>query len=98
MTKKAQHRDELERRVGEVLHYLWDPIGVSGDPYARDEYDSYVPRVVARLETEDGEAEIAEYLLKLESGSMGLVPNRERANAVAQILRAWKDTLDEKYG
>ena len=36
---------ELYRRCDEVLHYLWDPIGVKGCPGARDEYDSYVPQV-----------------------------------------------------
>ena len=38
--------DELHRRTDEVLHYIWDPIGVSGVPTARDEYSGYVPRLV----------------------------------------------------
>ena len=33
--------EELYRRVDEVLHYLWDPIGVAGIPEARDEYYGY---------------------------------------------------------
>ncbi len=37
---------ELTSRISEVLHYTWDPIGVRGDPHARDEYDSYVPDVL----------------------------------------------------
>ena len=41
----SPEHQELYGRVGEVLHYLWDPIGVSGVPQARDEYDSYVPQV-----------------------------------------------------
>jgi hypothetical protein len=34
---------ELYRRIDEVVHYLWDPIGVSDVPEARDEYHSYLP-------------------------------------------------------
>ena len=37
--------EDLYRRIGEVLHYVWDPIGVSGYPEARDEYDMYLPQV-----------------------------------------------------
>ena len=40
---------ELYRRVDEVLHYLWDPIGVAGAPEARDEYYSYLPHVFSLL-------------------------------------------------
>lgn len=36
---------ELYQRVDEVLHYVWDPIGVSDAPEARDEYFSYLPIV-----------------------------------------------------
>jgi len=36
-------------RVDEILYYVWDPIGVSGAPAARDEYDSYVPTIVEML-------------------------------------------------
>jgi hypothetical protein len=38
--------DELRRRVDEVLYYIWDPIGVSDQPYARGEYEGYVPKVL----------------------------------------------------
>jgi hypothetical protein len=41
--KLLPHQDELYRRTDEVLHYIWDPIGVAGVPEARDEYDSYLP-------------------------------------------------------
>jgi hypothetical protein len=38
-------------RVNEVLHYIWDPIGVRGEPRARDEYDSYAPEVYSLLQS-----------------------------------------------
>ena len=40
----------LYRAIGEILHYVWDPIGIAGVPQARDEYDSYVAQVKAQLE------------------------------------------------
>ena len=40
---------ELYRATDEVLHYIWDPIGVSDAPNARDEYSSYLPQVFKML-------------------------------------------------
>ena len=44
-TKLEPHDEELYRRVDEVLHYIWDPIGVAGAPMARDEYYAYLPQI-----------------------------------------------------
>ncbi len=52
---------ELYRRTDEVLHYLWDPIGVAGIPEARDEYHSYLPVVFSLVEKRDASA-ICAYL------------------------------------
>jgi hypothetical protein len=30
---------DLYRMVDEILHYVWDPIGVAGEARARDEYN-----------------------------------------------------------
>jgi hypothetical protein len=46
-----RYEQELLTRVNEVLHYIWDPIGVRGEPNARDEYDSYVPEVYSLFTT-----------------------------------------------
>ncbi len=52
---------ELEE-IKRLLHFDWDPIGVSGIPEALDEYDSYAFRVFVMLnEGADAQA-IAEYL------------------------------------
>ena len=36
---------ELFSRVDEVVHYVWDPIGVAQEPWARDEYNSYLSQI-----------------------------------------------------
>jgi hypothetical protein len=74
MTQKMSSRDrELFQRCGEVLHYIWDPIGVAGIPQARDEYDSYVPQVVGRVRSSATPEEIASHLNRIcfSSGASG---------------------------
>jgi len=62
----------VHHRVDEILHYVWDPIGVSGVAEARDEYDSYVPQVVRMLFDGKEEKEIARFLHSIEGEQMGL--------------------------
>ncbi len=37
---------EFVAEVDRILYEVWDPIGINDAPEARDEYSSYVPRVV----------------------------------------------------
>lgn len=84
---------ELLRRIDEVLHYVWDPVGVAGIPQARDEYDSYVPQVFRLLKgTGDGK-EVAEYLHWLSTEHIGMGANRDHDAEVVQVLLRWRDRL-----
>jgi len=99
MGKKSSPRDvELYQRVDEILHYIWDPIGVSDMPTARDEYDSYLPTVFSLL-TQDGNNsdKIAAYLVNVATDRMALHETREHALEIAAILQDWKTIIDEKY-
>lgn len=87
--------NELYRRIDEVLHYLWDPIGVAGIPGARDEYDAYLPQVFSLLTTGAGADEIADYLTEISAQAMGLGNNRERDRHTATQLLEWKATIFE---
>jgi hypothetical protein len=50
MGKKLSPKDkERYKRTDEVLHYIWDPIGIAGAPEARYEYHSYLPHVFSLL-------------------------------------------------
>ncbi len=93
MGKRLQpHEAELYRRCDEILHYVWDPIGVSNAPAARDEYHSYLPRVFAHVLGESKSSAIAEYLVSVEAEAMGLSPRRDHAQHVAALLlesREW---------
>lgn len=79
-------KDELERRVDEVLFYIWDPIGVSPDPNARREYSSYVKNILRMLEDGEELTKIANYLCKIEEGMMALKPNKDKINKVVELL------------
>lgn len=97
-TKLSPHDAELYQRVDEVLHYIWDPIGVADSPMARDEYYGYLPTVFSFLTQGGGDGEkIAEYLVHVATERMGLPETREHALAIAAILQDWKQVLSEKY-
>ena len=88
---------ELYQRVDEVMHYVWDPIGVSGTPPARDEYDGYLPQVFAMLLEAKDRGSISAYLTQVEEERMGLTPSRERAEEVTEVLLDWYAVLKRKY-
>lgn len=98
MGKKLGLRDEeLYRRVDEVLHYIWDPIGVSRVPQARDEYYFYLPDVFKLVKDEAPAEIIAQHLTEIVVNRMGLDGTMQDALEIVSILRDWKKALDEKY-
>jgi len=98
MGKKLSPKDkELYKSTDEVLHYIWDPIGVAGVPYARDEYWSYFPRVFNMLKSNESKESIVNYLLTIEEENMGISKNREKAEKVVEILFEHKDKVDEEH-
>ncbi|MEM9866485.1 MAG: hypothetical protein AAF765_02275 [Bacteroidota bacterium] len=84
---------ELERRIDEVLYYVWDPIGVSDLPHARGEYSSYTRTILNYVLKED-EHKIAEQLGKIESTSMGMEIKKEKNLMIAKRLLDFKDAVD----
>jgi len=88
---------EFYQRTDEVMHYIWDPIGIAGIPQARDEYDSYLPQVFAMLIERRDEGEIALHLIGNEEERMCLTSDQVKATQVASILTDWCETLRDKY-
>ena len=75
--------EELDQ-IKRLLWEEWDPIGVRGDDWPDDEYDSYAPRVLAMLNAESSEAQIADFLLSVETEWMGLSSPSGRVQEVAR--------------
>jgi hypothetical protein len=67
----------------------WDPIGVAGEPHARDEYDSYLGLVAERLRRGPSVTDVAGLLQSVRCERMGLRPHYEADVRVADVLRAW---------
>lgn len=88
---------ELQQRIDEVLHFIWDPILVAGMPAARDEYRGYSPVVFAMIKEGADETEIGTYLSNVAAEKMGLKQIPGKSAEVAAILIDWRDTLKEKY-
>ena len=94
MGKKLDPKDnELYKRTDEVLHYIWDPIGVSGEPFARDEYWAYLPQVFNMVLNDKPKEIIVSYLLTVVKDNMGLNPNRKNTEKVVKILQVYKEKI-----
>jgi len=66
MGKKLPPQElKLYGQVDEILHYMWDPIGVAGVTQARDEYYSYLPQVFQLVLKNESKEKIAAYLLDI---------------------------------
>jgi hypothetical protein len=84
---------ELYKRIDEVLFYKWDPIGISDGDWARDEYQSYLPRVFAHAMESDSPEPIAKYLGVVSTESMGLSAAPEHDLNIAQMIIEIKNGL-----
>jgi hypothetical protein len=93
--KLSPRETELYRRCEEILHYIWDPIGVAGVPAARKEYHSYVPQVFALVRDRAEPKTIENYLAGIEERQMGQKANFERDLAVVKILLEWREWIWE---
>jgi len=92
--KLKKDEKELYKRIDEVLHYIWDPIGICGVPEARDEYYSYIPEVFKLSKYKNSEKHIVEYLNKIRSENMGLGSDSKKCIEVAYIITNWSSKLN----
>lgn len=83
-----------------MLTYVWDPVGVREVPQARDEYRSYLPQVFRRVLEAKEPGSIADYLITVESESMGFTPNnasRDEALRIAKLLIEHRDWIAQMH-
>jgi len=98
MTQLSPSDLALYRAVDEVLHYLWDPIGVAGMPEARGEYHGYLPRVFGMLKDGANEAQLSQFLCSITTERMGLSARLDHDRVIASQLMAWKMAIDNCQG
>jgi len=87
-------KNELEKRVDEVLFYFWDPIGINEHIEARAEYRSYIPQILDRL-GRITEVELAELLDSIVTSNMGFSPNKNISMKAARLLLEHKSCIDK---
>jgi len=85
---------ELYRRIEEIVHYIWDPIGISGIPQARDEYNSYMTAIFGRVKV-GKEKDIVEFMRWVASENMGLSFDEEKAKEAVKVMLEWKEFISE---
>ncbi len=88
--------NELERRVDEVLFYLWDPFGFKGEPFARTEYRNYVEEVFNCLQNANSSDELSTLLIDIVENRMGLEFSSEISQTVGKLLFRHKKTIDSE--
>ncbi|MCB9092976.1 MAG: hypothetical protein H6620_10500 [Halobacteriovoraceae bacterium] len=96
--KLPEDQMALYRRVDEVLHYIWDPIGISDCAYARDEYYSYIPSIFNLVISGKSENEIMEKLHIFSTQNMGFSDTEEGKKhclKVAKILLEHREYYEQ---
>jgi hypothetical protein len=86
---------ELNKRVDEVLFYVWDPIGVQPEPCARSEYESYVPKIRQLVEENDAIGPISAHLAAIVRDKMEMTPDKKQCDEVAKLLLEHKRAIKE---
>jgi hypothetical protein len=84
---------ELKQRIDEVLYYVWDPIGVSDAPEARNEYSSYVGMILNAAIEGKSKENIAKYLTEIANVRMGLDPGVDHDIYTAELIIKWVQLL-----
>ena len=80
------------RGVRRILMEHWDPIGVSGVPEARDEYDGYIGTLGQMLREQATRPQIEAYLQEISVGRMGIEDTTDssaRRHTTVTRLLAW---------
>ena len=65
----------------------WDPIGVSGEQGAQDEYDGYIGGIYRLIANGASEKQIVDHLYKIETEYMELESSKKDLKEVAEALR-----------
>ena len=97
--KLPPEQRELYRRVDEVLHYLWDPIGVARVPQARDEYHTYLPQVFSLLQSRAPASDIVDFLVSTQLQTMDISQvdgARKHAEKITKILEEWRKWIHQR--
>ncbi len=73
--------------IRQTLNHDWNPISVGNPPELQDEYDSYIDGLLDILDDDNASIDaLKDYLLIIENEQMGLEPDSNKAQKVAEKL------------
>ena len=93
-----QANTALSRAIDEVLHYLWDPMGVAGIPESRAAYTSYVPELLDLLQAQAPRRLLAAYLTQIAWNPIGVLTSEQTLDRTLDALIAWRDYCADRGG
>jgi hypothetical protein len=77
---------EITRMVREILLRDWDPCGVGGNSALADEYDEYLPAIVALVAQRSCSSVMNQALIGLENGLGVALPEQQRERVVRALV------------
>lgn len=84
---KPDPAEQFILNIRQTLNYDWNPIGVGDSPELQDEYDSYIDGLLDILDDEHASVDaLKDYLILIENEQMGLKPDSNKAQKVAEKL------------
>ena len=89
---RAQH---YQAAIRLILLREWDPIGVSDEPAAQDEYDSYIHEIHGMLIQHEPKHRIIDHLWWIETEQLGLSGNRRHTKSIADRLIEFRERMEE---
>lgn len=90
MNNQKARACEIQESIRNILLKTWDPLGVSDEPIAKDEYDSYIGPIYRLLASGGNVREVASLLAHIESQNMGLHGDRN----IESLLPTAKQLVD----
>lgn len=86
MNRSNEEIEELGIRIDEILFYKWDPLNLSNSTWARDEYRSYVPKVLRLALESKSYHPIADHLSQIAAEAMRMDESRQHHVRVAKLI------------
>ena len=80
--------------IGRVLHYEWDPIGVSDMPEAEGEYDLYIGEIQGMLVRREPKERVVDHLMWIVTDRMGLSGDRRHAESITDRLIGLRNAIE----
>ena len=81
------------KAIQKILINEWDPVGVSLEPGAHGEYDSFIPTIYHMIVQGVSEDEMEDYLDSVAYESLGLPPNNDLDLRTINVARKLLDEL-----